>query len=60
MVKVEIKRICAGHDCWGRPEYDDIYVVTDKQNNIIYQSKDDPTKLIEYLSKELVGDNNDF
>ena len=52
MVKVEEKRIHDGYDCWGRPEYDDIYVVTDECGNEIYKSQDDPTKLINFLTNK--------
>ena len=51
-IKLEVKKIqrCNGCDCWGRPEYDDIYIVL-KDNKVIYESESDPTCLINELSK---------
>jgi len=46
MVEVKEKRISDGYDCWGRPEYDYVYVVLDENGNEIFRSKNDPTKLI--------------
>ena len=52
-IKVEVKktRKCNGCDCWGRPEYDDIYIVL-KDNKVIYESESDPTCLISDLLNE--------
>lgn len=50
MVDVKKERKFIGYDCWGKAEYDDIFVVRDKDENVIYKSKDDPTKLIKYLT----------
>ena len=52
MIEVKKERIRNGHDCWGRAEYEDFYVVVDENNNTIYKSKDDPTKLIEYFQNK--------
>ena len=51
-IKLEVKKIqrCNSCDCWGRPEYDDIYIVL-KDNKVIYESESDPTCLINELSK---------
>ena len=49
MVEVKEKRISNGCDCWGRPEYDYVYVVLDENSNEIFRSKDDPTELINVL-----------
>lgn len=49
MFKVEKKEIFDGYDCWGVAEYAYVYVVLDKNGNEIYQSKDDPTELINVL-----------
>ena len=49
MVKVEEKIIYSGYDCWGRLEYDYVYVVLDENGNEIYQSQNDPTKLINFI-----------
>ena len=51
-IKTEVKKIQRrnGCDCWGRPEYDDIYIVL-KDNKVIYESESDPTCLINELSK---------
>ena len=38
------------HDCWGRTEYEEVYLVEDEDGNVIYQSNTDPTGLIEKLS----------
>lgn len=51
MVEVKEKRISDGYDCWGRPEYDYIYVVLDENGNEIFRSKNDPTELINVLEK---------
>lgn len=51
MVEVKEKRISDGYDCWGRPEYDYIYVVLDENGNEIFRSKNDPTELINMLEK---------
>jgi hypothetical protein len=48
-LKIEQIRKQIGHDCWGNYEYDDFYIVTDDNGKVIYESKDDPTKLIEYI-----------
>ena len=51
-IKLEVKKIQRhnGCDCWGRPEYDDVYIVL-KDNKVIYESESDPTCLINELSK---------
>ena len=53
-IKLEVKKIQRrnGCDCWGRPEYDDIYIVL-KDNKVIYESESDPTCLINDLLNEL-------
>ena len=51
MVEVKEKRISNGYDCWGRPEYDYVYVVLDDNGNEIFRSKNDPTELINVLEK---------
>ena len=52
--KLEVKKIQRrnGCDCWGRPEYDDIYIVL-KDNKVIYESESDPTCLLNDLLNEL-------
>ena len=54
MKKVTIKEIkkSNGCDCWGRPEYDNYYVVEDKNGEVIYTSESDPTNLINYLCNQ--------
>lgn len=49
MVEVKEKRISDGYDCWGRPEYDYVYVVLDENGNEIFQSRNDPTSLVNML-----------
>ena len=53
MVEVKEKRICDGYDCWGRPEYDYVYVVLDENGNEIFRSKNDPTRLINLVRNEV-------
>ena len=48
-VKVQIEERRNGCDCWGRPEYDLVYVVTDEDGNQIYETESDPTQLIKFL-----------
>ena len=52
-IKIEVKksRRRDGCDCWGRPEYDDIYMVL-KDDKVIYESESDPTCLISDLLNE--------
>ena len=52
-IKIEVKKIQRrnGCDCWGRPEYDDIYMVL-KDDKVIYESESDPTCLISDLLNE--------
>ncbi len=52
MVEVKKKRISDGYDCLGRPEYDYVYVVLDENGNEIFRSKNDPTELINYITKQ--------
>lgn len=51
--KVEVKKIKihSGNDCWGKYEYDDVYVVTNKDGKEIYRSETDPIELINELIK---------
>lgn len=51
---IEVRKVArpAGVDCWGRNEYEDVYMVTDN-GSIIYTSTDDPTNLIKHLDKTL-------
>lgn len=49
MVEVKMVEKRNGCDCWGRPEYDYVYVVTDENGNKIYESEKDPTKLINFI-----------
>ena len=53
-IKIEVNKIRRrnGCDCWGIPEYDDVYIVL-KDNKIIYESESDPTCLINDLLNEL-------
>ena len=53
-IKLEVNKIRRrnGCDCWGIPEYDDVYIVL-KDNKIIYESESDPTCLINDLLNEL-------
>ena len=39
--------MCSGHDCWGRYEFDDIYVVTDEDGNYF------TCELIKYKTREM-------
>lgn len=58
MVKVEEKRVFNGYyDCWGRKEYDYVYVILDENGNEIFQSQNDPTKLINVLTKHIKEGN---
>lgn len=50
MVKVIEKEIHDGYDCWGRAEYTNVYVVLDENGHEIFRSRNNPTKLIEYLT----------
>lgn len=50
-VKVTIERRAGGYDCWGRTEYEDYYVVKNEEGIIVYNSKYDPTDLINELKK---------
>jgi len=52
-VKIKQKEICDGYDCWGRPEYDYVYVVLDENGNEIFRSKNDPTRLVNILTKNM-------
>ena len=51
-MKIEVKKIQTrnGCDCWGNPEYDEVYIVV-KDDKIIYKSESDPTCLIKELIK---------
>lgn len=51
---IEVKKMSrpAGVDCWGRNEYEDVYIVTNN-GNIIYTSTNDPTNLIKHLEQTL-------
>ena len=51
-VKVEKVTVCSGHDCWGRYEYDDLYVVTDEEGKVLYRGEVDPTRLVQKLQNE--------
>lgn len=51
-VKVEKIQVCSGHDCWGRYEYDDVYVVTNEDGKVLYRGEEDPTKLVDELTKD--------
>ena len=51
-MNVEKYQVCSGHDCWGRYEYDDIYVVKDENGKVIYRGKTDPTELVNELMKK--------
>ena len=51
MVEVKEKEIRDGYDCWGRPEYTNVYVVLDENGKEIFRSKDDPTELVNVLTK---------
>ena len=53
MVNIKKERMLDGYDCWGKAEYDDVYVVTDDNGNVIYKSKNDPTGLIVWLKNKL-------
>lgn len=46
-----------GYDCWGRPEYTNIYTVTNEEGKIVYQSEYDPTPLINELTNKKCGEN---
>ena len=52
MVEVKMVERRNGCDCWGRAEYDYVYVVTDENGNKIYESETDPTKLINFLTND--------
>ena len=51
MVKVKEKEVCVGYDCWGRREYETFYVVVDDNNKEVFRSKNNPTELINMLTK---------
>ena len=51
MLKVKKREIESGCDCWGRREYEIVYDVVDENKELIYTSKENPTKLIEYFQK---------
>ena len=51
-MNVEKHQVCSGHDCWGRYEYDDIYVVKDENGKVIYRGETDPTELVNELMKK--------
>lgn len=50
-MKVEVKKIRnRTYDCWGRPEYDDVYIVINEEGKTIYRTESDPTCLINELT----------
>ena len=51
MLNVKKKTITDGWDCWGRTEYKDVYIVIDENGKEIYESSDDPTRLIEKIGE---------
>ena len=51
MIEVKEKIVYAGCDCWGKREYESIYVVVNEDGNEIFRSHDDPTELINILTK---------
>lgn len=53
-MKVIKKTRADGCDCWGRPEYEDYYIVENEDGKIIYTSKYDPTDLIKELENNKV------
>ena len=53
-MKVIKKTRADGCDCWGRPEYEDYYVVENKDGKIIYTSKYDPTDLIKEIENNRI------
>ena len=53
MLRVIEQRESATRDCWGRPEYDTIYVVIDDNNKEVYRSTSNPEPLLTEFEKRL-------
>lgn len=53
MIRVIEQRESTTCDCWGRPEYDTVYVVIDENNREVYRSTSNPEPLLVELEKRL-------
>lgn len=53
MFRVIERRVSTTCDCWGRPEYDTIYVVIDDNNKEVYRSTSNPEPLLTEFEKRL-------
>lgn len=53
MFRVIEQRESTTCDCWGRPEYDTVYVVIDENNREVYRSTSNPEPLLVELEKRL-------